>query len=412
MNVFQAADILLPQVDSYEKWAVIACDQFTSDPGYWYRVHRATDGHRSTMHMILPEAELGTPREEQTIGDIQNTMRWYLNDHVFHCHQHAYIYVERTLASGQIRPGLVGVVDLEQYDYTHGSTSPIRATEKTVLERIPPRQKVRRNASLEFSHVLMLCDDREKALLEPIRAIRDTLPEVYNFDLMEHGGHIGGWLVQGKEAEEFDSRFAAYSAACMEKYHDLNGAPVLLAVGDGNHSLATAKQCYEELKAAHPDVDFSHHPARFALVELENIHDPSLQFEAIHRVVTKTDSKKLLADLRRFSAPGGYPVRWIIGQDRGILFLDRAGGELAVAALQNFLDQWLAENPGELDYIHGEAEVEDLAEQDGAIGLILPAMEKHELFRGVISRGVLPRKTFSMGLAREKRYYLEGRKIQ
>lgn len=412
MNVFQAADILLPQVDSYEKWAVIACDQFTSDPAYWYRVHRATDGHRSTMHMILPEAELGSPKEEQTIQNIKDTMYWYLNDQVFRCHSHAYIYVERTLTNGMIRPGLVGAVDLEQYDYFDGSTSLIRATEKTVLERIPPRQKVRRNAPLEFPHVLMLCDDDEKKLIEPIQAIKHTLPMVYDFDLMEQGGHIAGWLLQGKAVEDFDSRFSAYSATFFQKYADLDGAPVLLAVGDGNHSLATAKNCYEEMKANHPEVDFSNHPARYALVELENIHDPSLQFEAVHRVVTKTDCKKLLSDLRHLSAPGGYPVRWVIGQDRGTLYLDRSLGELAVSVLQNFLDQWLQKNPGSLDYVHGDAEVEDLAEQEGTIGLILPAMEKHQLFRGVVSGGILPRKTFSMGYAREKRYYLEGRKIQ
>lgn len=412
MNVFQAADILLPQVDSYEKWAVIACDQFTSDPGYWVRVRKSAEGHRSTMHMILPEAELGSPKEDQTIRNVNDTMWWYLNDHVFRCHPHAYIYVERTLTNGMIRPGLIGVVDLEQYDYSHDSTSLIRATEKTVLERIPPRQKVRRNAPLEFPHILMLCDDDEKKLIEPIRDMKDQLPIVYDFDLMEHGGHIAAWLLQGQAVEDFDQRFEEYSATFAEKYADLSGAPVLLAVGDGNHSLATAKSCYEELKASHPENDYSNHPARYALVELENIHDPSLVFEAVHRVVTKTDAKKLLSDLRAISAPDGYPVRWFIGQDHGIIYLDPSRGELAVAVLQSFLDQWLQENPGSLDYVHGDAEVEDLAEQNDAIGLILPAMEKHQLFRGVVSGGILPRKTFSMGHAREKRYYLEGRRIK
>ena len=324
----------------------------------------------------------------------------------------AYVYVERTLLNGTIRPGLIGAVDLETYDYHPGSVSAIRATEKTVLERIPPRQRVRKDAGIEFPHVLMLCDDDRKQLLEPIAAVKDRLQLIYDFDLMEGGGHIRGWLVDGKTAAEFDSAFEAYMEAVPSKYADIDGAPVVLAVGDGNHSLATAKSCYETLKASNPGVDLSDHPARYALVELENIHDDSQIFEPIHRVLFHVDGQQLLQDMQSICAEEGYAVEYVMGQQRGSLILDREKGELAVAVLQDFLDNWMADHAAEIDYIHGDEEVIALAQQEHAIGFLLPAMEKHQLFRGVISGGVLPRKTFSMGHAREKRYYLEGRKIK
>lgn len=412
MNVFKSADILLPQNVELERWSVIACDQFTSDPAYWRRVREAAGDGPSTIHMILPEAELGSADEAGAVESINAAMERYLQEGVFRVYPDAYVYVERTLSDGSVRPGLVGVVDLECYDYGHGSVSAIRATEKTVLERIPPRQRVRKDAAIELPHVLMLCDDDRMTLIEPIRQIRDTLPKLYDFELMEQGGRIRGWLVQGENARAFDGRLADFSMTVDAKYADLPGASVLLAVGDGNHSLATAKSCYEALKAANPGVDLSDHPARYSLVELENIHDPSLVFAPIHRIITKVDAKKLLADLSAVCAGDGYAVGWVIGEQTGTVYLDRAKGELAVAVLQEFLDKWLAENEGQIDYIHGDEEVRDLARQDGAIGFLLPPMEKHQLFRGVISGGALPRKTFSMGHAREKRYYLEGRRIR
>ncbi len=412
MNIFGRADILLPKSADMTRWAVIACDQFTSDAAYWQRVRQFAGEEKSTIHMILPEADLGTVEESTAISRINDTMDAYLKEEVFRRYPDSYIYVERTLLSGAVRPGLVGVVDLESYDYHPGSLSPVRATEKTVLERIPPRQRVRRDAALEFPHVLMLCDDDEKRLLEPLAAKKEQLPVVYDFDLMEAGGHITGWLVTGEDAAAFDRVFENYIADVPAKYADLNGAPVVLAVGDGNHSLATAKSCYEELKRQNPGVDLSRHPARFALVELENIHDESQVFEPIHRILFQVDGRKLLGDLKQICAPDGYPVDYVLGQERGRLYLDKTKGELAVEVLQEFLDEWIQENPCQIDYIHGDEEVIQLARQENAIGFLLPPMEKHQLFRGVISGGVLPRKTFSMGHAREKRYYLEGRKIK
>lgn len=411
MNIFKPADILLPKNADLEKWAVIACDQFTSDLEYWHRVRQFAGQEPSMIHMILPEAELENHGPD-SIAQINGNMLRYLQEDMFRVYPNSYIYVERTLENGMVRPGLVGMVDLESYDYRPGSVSPVRATERTVLERIPPRKMVRKDAVLEFPHVLMLCDDDRFELIEPVAARKESLPELYDFDLMEDGGHITGWLVSGEDAKAFDHAFAAYSETYRDKYADLAGESVLLAVGDGNHSLATAKSCYEDLKASDPNADYSAHPARYALVELENIHDPSQVFEPIHRILTEVDSDKLLADLESVCASDGHPVTCVIGNRRKELFLDRKLGELAVAVLQEFLDRWLAENPGKIDYIHGEDEIERLATADHSVGFLLPPMAKHSLFRGVIAGGVLPRKTFSMGHAREKRYYLEGRKIK
>lgn len=411
MNAFMSANILLPRNVDMEKWAVIACDQFTSDPAYWQRVRSTADGSPSTIDLILPEAELSADRKA-AVEAINAAMAKYYEEGIFAEYENAYIYVERTLENGSVRPGLVGMVDLEEYDYNPGSVSPIRATEKTVLERIPPRKEIRKDAPLEFPHVLMLCDDHEGCLIEPVTAIKEQLPVVYDFDLMEQGGHIKGWLVQGEWAKAFDDRLTAYSATIEDKYTGLSGAKVLLAVGDGNHSLATAKSCYEELKAQNPGVDMSDHPARYALVELENIHDPSQVFEPIHRVVTDVDTQALLAFLKQFSSDDGFAVTYCAGSEEGVLMLDKSRGELAVAVLQELLDRFLANNAGQIDYIHGEEEVRVLAGKEGSVGFLLPAMGKGQLFRGVIDRGVLPRKTFSMGHAREKRYYLEGRKIK
>ena len=410
MNIFRSADILLPRNANMEKWAVIACDQFTSDLAYWKCVRETAGDAESTIHLILPEAELEND-QESAVQKINASMQRYLDENVFETRENAYIYVERTLINGMIRKGLIGAVDLEAYDYNPGSVSLIRATEKTVLERIPPRQKVRKDAPLEFPHVLMLCDDAERILVESVEAVKDTLPVIYDFDLMEGGGHITGWLVQGKAAAAFDRRFSEYAKTFEEKYADLEGAKVLLAVGDGNHSLATAKSCYEALKAS-TDEDVSNHPARYALVELENIHDEAQQFEPIHRILTNVDADKLFADLSSICANEGFEITWVQGGEKKTLFLDASKGELAVAILQNFLDAWMQENSCGIDYIHGDEELVELTRAENAVGFLLPAMEKHQLFRGVISGGILPRKTFSMGHAREKRYYLEGRKIK
>ena len=412
-NVFLPADILLPKNADFSKWAVIACDQFTSDQAYWDRVRATAEGSVSTINLILPEAELGTEKEAAHTALINKTMAEYMENGVFETYENSLIYVERTLENGSIRMGLMGMVDLEAYDYTAGATSPIRATERTVTERIPPRQRVRRDAPIELPHILLLCDDHEKVLIEPIAAKKDGFKVLYDCDLMEDGGHITGWLVPQEEVAKFNETLAEYSANVGKKYEGLKGEPVVFAVGDGNHSLATAKSCYEELKRNNPGVDLSAHPARYALVELENIHDPAQQFEPIHRVIFETDAEKLLKAVEEnICAEGGYPVKWYIGEKSGTVYLDRAKSELAVGVLQAFLDEYLKENKGEIDYIHDDDALIALAAKENAIGFLVPGMEKSQLFRGVVSDGILPRKTFSMGHSREKRYYLESRKIK
>ena len=413
MNAFLPADILRPKTDHMEKWAVIACDQFTSDSAYWDRVRKNAEGAVSTINLILPEAELGTEKEAAHTAEINATMKKYMDEDVFTTYPNSFVYVERTLENGAIREGLVGMVDLDAYDYSTGATSAIRATERTVPERIPPRQRVRRDAPIELPHILMLCDDHDKKLIEPIAARKAQLKKLYDFDLMEGGGHITGWLVEGKDVDEFNKALTEYSATVGEKYKDLKGVPMVFAVGDGNHSLATAKSCYEELKKNNPGKDLSNHPARYALVELENIHDPAQVFEPIHRVIFKTEPEKLLKALEdSCCAKEGFPVKWYIGDESGTVHLDKTKGELAVGVLQHFLDEYLKSNPGEIDYIHDDDALIDLAKKPDTIGFLLPAMEKSQLFRGVIADGILPRKTFSMGHSREKRYYLEGRKIK
>ena len=250
MSIFQSANILLPKVASMDKWAVIACDQFSAQPEYWQRVRQYAKGAPSAVNLILPECDL-EGQWLSKVNTINETMLSYVQQGIFEEYKDSFIYVERTLLSGKIRRGVVGSVDLEEYNYTPDSQSSVRATEKTVLERIPPRQKIRQNASLELPHVLLLCDDPEQQLLGSIDV--ESLPIVYDFDLMEGGGHLRGWLMQGAAAEKFQNALALYEAACRDKFAPT--APVCYAVGDGNHSLATAKSCFEALKAENPDKD-------------------------------------------------------------------------------------------------------------------------------------------------------------
>ena len=407
-DCFGAADILLPENCELQRWAVIACDQFTSQPAYWQQVDALTEGVPSAEHLILPECRLSGSTEE-TIARIHETMRKYIREDLLRAYPDSFLYIERTLHNGQVRRGLIGMVDLEQYDYSGEVDAAVRATEQTVSERIPPRMAVRRGAALELPHVLLLCDDERQEVIETLTRRKEQLKKLYDFDLMLGGGHLAGWLVDGEEKQALEARIAAYEHRERKKHPD---ARLLYAVGDGNHSLATAKACFEELKAQHPDQDFSRHPARYALCELNNIHDPSQVFEPIHRIVKHCDTEKLLRDLsERFDTAEGTPVPWVSGGKNGMLRIPEEGDLLPLALLQRELDRWLTENDGELDYIHGDAALDALEHEQGSVGFRLPAIDKESLFPGILSGGVLPRKTFSMGEAEEKRYYLEARKI-
>lgn len=403
-RVFGAADVLLPRVNEMEKWAVVACDQFSSEPEYWARVRREAEGAPSALNLILPEAELGAQDEQERIAQIHAAMRAYLAQGVFEKHECAFVYVERTLVSGAVRRGVIGMVDLERYDYRAGAQAAVRATEKTVVERIPPRMAIRQGAAVELPHVLLLCDDERRALIEPLTLKKDSLPLLYDFELMEHGGRIAGYLVQGGEARALEARIDDYEARCMES------SGLCYAVGDGNHSLAAAKACYEVQKAAQDGAQDN--PARFALVELENIRDDAQVFEPIHRIVTGVEPEALLSALEeRCGAAQGHRVAWIAGERRGSVTFSAGISPLAVGVLQGFLDEYLAVHGGQIDYIHGEDVLERLAQRPDAVGFLLPPMEKGQLFDGVVKDGSLPRKTFSMGHACEKRYYLEARRI-
>ena len=411
MRIFKETNILIPKVDSMEKWSVIACDQFTSQPEYWKKVRNNTKGCVSTVNIILPEAEM--EQTETLLPQIKETMKQYVSSGLFQEYADSYIYVERTLLNGTIRKGIIGAVDLDTYDYSNDSTAAIRATERTVEERIPPRMNIRRGAPIELPHILLLCDDEKHELIESIESCKDKLDKLYDFDLMEGGGHISGWLVSGKYVDLFNDKLADYEKQNTEKYEGTGKEPMVFAVGDGNHSLATAKACYEELKKNNPDKDLSNHPARYALVELENIHDESQQFEPIHRILTNIDITALLSTIKeQICANEGYPIVCYTQDKEETIYLNPKLGELPIAILQSFLDAYLTTNAGEIDYIHGDNTVKELAQKANAIGLLLPDIEKNQFFKGIVMDGVLPRKTFSMGHAQEKRYYLEAKIIK
>lgn len=406
MSCFTSADILLPRGVDLSKWAVIACDQFSAEPEYWRRVRDEVGDAPSTLHLIYPEAEL-KDEPERHIREIRSAMRAYVYAGIFGTWGDSFVYVERRLSDGTLRKGLVGRLDLECYDFSERSTAPVRATEHTVVERIPPRVAIREGASLELPHALLLCDDEEGAVLAPVQG-----EALYDFELMEGGGHIRGTLLRGVAAEEMKRRLADYEHRQTQRCQAAGERPLLYAVGDGNHSLATAKTCYERLKAEIGAEAAAKHPARWALAELENLHEPSQRFEPIHRLVTGSDASALLrAAYESLGAETGVDVPWFSGEKSGVLTLDVSSGRLPVDLLQSFLDTWLAGCPGELEYIHGDESLRRLASEPGSLGFLLPEVEKNAFFRGVMRGGVLPRKTFSMGQARDKRYYIEARKI-
>ncbi len=420
-TAFKPANILLPKdkdPHKLEKWAVIACDQYTSQPSYWEEVSRLTEGELSTFHLILPEIYLEEGDVSQRIENIHKTMDSYISNEVFTEYKDAMIYIERVQNDGKIRAGIVGMIDLECYDYNKGSTSAVRATEATVVERIPPRIAVRRGASLELPHIMILIDDPEKTVIEPVSKA-SHLEKVYDFKFMEQGGSIKGWLLDEAEKERVTKALEALDDLdSFNKRYGLSEENTLVfAMGDGNHSLATAKEFYEELKRNNPEKDMSCHPARYALVEIVNLHSPALEFEAIHRIVTGVDREKLISGLKE--ALGAAPSDGNCGQEVSIvtdglfetISITKPTSKLSVGSLQDFLDGYIKENGGKVDYIHGVDVIRELSCASDAVGFVLPDITKDQLFPTVICDGALPRKTFSMGHAEDKRFYVEARKI-
>ncbi|MBQ3224789.1 MAG: DUF1015 domain-containing protein [Oscillospiraceae bacterium] len=415
-RVFAPGDVLLPKDGTdMTKWSVVACDQYTSEPEYWSSVSSFVGDAPSTLHLTFPEIYLEDGDGDARIERINSSMAEYIANGIFAEKVSKYIYVERTQRNGKIRRGLMGVVDLEEYDYMPGSQSKIRATEGTVLERIPPRVKIRKNAKLEIPHIMLLIDDAEKTVIEPLAGAE--LPVAYDFTLMENSGSIRGYFVNADEEARIDKALAALAdEAAFNKKYNVSGKGVLqFAVGDGNHSLATAKECWRLVKETISPDEYETHPARFALCELVNLHDASLEFEAIHRVVFDIDTAKMrkaLSEYYELSNSAEQKFIMITADGTEEIGIANPKSNLTVGSLQKFIDVYLKENGGKVDYIHGEDVVKRLGAEPGNAGFILPVISKDSFFPTVICDGALPRKTFSMGDAWDKRFYLESRVIK
>lgn len=395
MRVFTPADILLPRVDDMTKWSCIACDQFTTEPEYWREAERIVGSEPSTLRLMLPEAWLGVRDSAAETRKIYAAMKDYVNRGIFRAVEQSFIYVERTLPSGAVRRGLVGKLDLECYDWAPGSATPVRATEGTVESRLPARVEVRRGATLEMPHIMVFIDDPENAVI-PSAAGGEVL---YDFELMLGGGHIRGSRVTGEAAERLTAALEA------------PGGSVRFAMGDGNHSLAAAKRCWEQIKRNLPESELETHPARYALAEIVNIHDEAVTFEPIHRVLLETAPRGFIEEAAaRLPRGKGQAVTLLAGRREMEIETGMPLGAL-VALVDELLGDWRREHGGEPDYIHGDEEARALGGKPSSVGVLLPRLEKAELFPYITEHGPYPKKSFSIGHARDKRYYLECRAI-
>ncbi len=403
-TIFTPADILLPDYapdkENWSKWAVIACDQFTSEPEYWQAAEQAAAGAMSTLGLILPEVYLGTPAEQVRDSEIQKNMGTICDK--LRLYPNSMIYLERTLPDGKVRRGIVGKVDLEEYDYSPASKSAIRPTEETVVERIPPRVAVRRRAAVELPHVMLLMDDPENRVIAPLAEKKAEMELLYSFQLMQGGGYAAGYRIYGNVQSVLLSSLADYETQRQ--------GSVVYAVGDGNHSLASAAAYYAELKDTLGAEAAKAHPARYALVEIVNLYDPSLEFEPIYRLLKNCDAADVLAELEKSAAGVGTTTAITRTGERTVTL--PGGHALDVGCLQMFIDGYIKSHPGVVcDYIHGADSLRTLAGAEGCLGFFCTGVDKENLFPYVTANGSLPRKTFSMGEAKSKRYYLEARKI-
>ena len=403
-HALKTAEILLPRRDiDLTKWAVVACDQFTAQPEYWRAVEERVGKCPSALNLTLPEAWLS--ESEARIPAIHAAMAEYLNAGILETAvKDGFVLVERQTSAG-VRPGLVVCFDLDQYDFNPGTQSLIRPTEGTVVSRVPPRARIRSGAPVELPHVMMLVDDPACTVIEPLMARRQSLRPLYDFELMQGGGHLRGWAVENEDAEAVRRAVDALAA---------QSDGLLFAVGDGNHSLAAAKQCWLDLQKTLTPAQRENHPARYALAELVNLNCSALVFEPIHRVLFHVDPARVMAEYRQYLLDNDA---WE-GEGDDLLAFDGVhtwrfrSAAHPLGRLQRFLDAWLKDHPGaEIDYIHGEDALRGLVGRGDALGLMPRAFDKSELFDAIRRWGVLPRKTFSMGEASDKRYYLEARRI-
>jgi len=400
-NVFTPTNILIPEGTSFEKWSVIACDQFSSEKDYWERVRDNAGQAPSTLNMIIPEAYLEEIEEEAEIRKISSAMEDYMSSGVLREIKDSFIYVERTQPDGRVRKGIVGAVDLEEYDFA-STTATIRASEGTVLDRLPPRIRVRRAALLELPHIITFIEDKDATVIEPLAKIANDLPLLYDFDLMEGGGHIKGIKVTGEYADDV--------MASLRSLHEKND--MLMIMGDGNHSLAAAKVYWDELKKSLNQAEREDHPARRALVEVNNVYDPAITFEAIHRVLFNVDAAEFISAFEGAMPRGtDYTIKWSSRDGSGDIGVKaKCIGDM-LTIMQEFIDKYVEGKEAVIDYIHGDDSTIKLAQGERCVGLILPAMCKSDFFETVEISGVFPRKSFSVGHARDKRYYLECRQI-
>ena len=415
---FKAGNILIPKNVDMHKWSVVACDQYTSEPEYWNEVKNIVGDSPSTLNLTLPEIYLEDEDVEERIKSINENMKKMIDEDLFTEYKDSMIYLERTQNDGKIREGLMGIVDLEDYSYEVGSGTLIRATEKTVIERIPPRMKVRENALLELPHIMILIDDEKKEIIENLKNKVTDNDIVYDFDLMQKGGHIKGYKLDNDTINEVITKLESLADKdYFEKKYDVKDKGILLfAMGDGNHSLATAKACYEKLKETMSEEEYLNHPARYALVELVNLHSNALEFEAIHRVLFDVDINDLINNLYNYyeinENGDGQKFELITKDMDKTLYIKNPKSNIPVGSIQIFLDEYLKSHKGKIDYIHGEDTTKELASKENNLGIIFDAMSKNDLFKTVILDGALPRKTFSMGHSNDKRFYLEARKIK
>jgi hypothetical protein len=425
-SCFAPAHILLPSEQiPLEKWGCIACDQFTSDRDYWQKAEAAAAGSPSTLNMILPEVYLEDGDADARIEKIHATMDDYARN-VLTRAVDGFVYVERTEQSGKVRQGLVGMVDLEAYSYRRGEKCTVRPSESTVESRIPPRMKVRTGAALETPHIMMLADDPGCTLIEPIGEKKEQLRKVYEGDLMLNGGHIAGWAVEDPALlAQIDSALNVLGSqeAFDTRYPQAKGgAPLTLAVGDGNHSLASAKACWEELKKTLTPEQQLTHPARWCLAEVCNVHSPAIEIEPIHRVLFNVDCGAVLLALIAWSDSNMAGICFGDSKQQAftlagphvsnVLSFEDPVAPLTVGTVDEFIEYFMARHSeARVDYVHDEPAVRALTRQ-GGVAFLLPPFEKSDLFKGIVMGGVLPRKTFSMGHAEEKRYYIECRRIK
>ena len=416
---FGSTEILLPDFSRVDgtRWAVIACDQYTSEPEYWESAAELVGNAPSTLDLILPEVYLS--ETEKRIARINAEMSHVLRE-VLIPHPHAMIGLIRTQSDGKLRRGIIGAVDLECYDYGKDSTSLIRATEGTIIERIPPRVAIRKDAPLELPHVMLFIDDPEQTVIEPALSSASDCEPLYDFDLMLGGGHVRAYLLTDREQETVQNALEALiTPEAMEKnYGDATISPMLFAVGDGNHSLATAKTVYEDVKKKIGVEAAKNHPARYALVEVVNLRDEIFEFEPIYRVLFDCNPDELLQELRAYAArlngtAAPQTVTCITATEESTLTVAHPTQHLTVGTLQSFLDGYLACHPAvTIDYIHGKDSARALAQKPNTVCFLFDGIKKDAFFRSVMLDGALPRKTFSMSHARDKRYYVECRKIQ